>query len=95
MQRCLGCMNEFGKEFDICPHCGYVVGTEPENKSHLMPGTQLAGRYTLGKTVGHGGFGITYIAWDSKRNRPVAVKEFFPNAFSTRSEGETVVSCYN
>lgn len=95
MQRCLGCMNEFGKEFDICPHCGYVVGTEPENKSHLMPGTQLAGRYTLGKTVGHGGFGITYIAWDEKIQKAVAIKEFFPNAFSTRSEGEAQVSCYS
>lgn len=95
MQRCFGCMREFGKQYEVCPHCGYVVGTAPKIKSHLFCGTVLSGRYMLGKVLGHGGFGITYIAWDKKLNRPVAVKEFFPNALSTRSEGETHVSCYD
>lgn len=96
MKRCYGCMHEFDDEFELCPHCGFIVGTMPEIKSHLPCGTKLSGgRYILGKVLGHGGFGITYIAWDSKRSRPVAVKEFFPNALSTRCEGETVVSCYN
>lgn len=95
MQRCYGCMREFGKQYEVCPHCGYIVETEPESKSHLVPGTVLAGRYMLGKVLGHGGFGITYIAWDSKINKTVAIKEYFPNAFSTRSAGETQVSCYN
>lgn len=89
-------MHEFADEFELCPHCGFIVGTAPEIKSHLPCGTKLSGgRYILGKVLGHGGFGITYIAWDSKRNRPVAIKEFFPNALSTRSEGESIVSCYN
>ena len=96
VRRCYGCMQEFADEFELCPHCGFIVGTAQEIKSHLPCGTKLSGgRYILGKVLGYGGFGITYIAWDSKRNRPVAIKEFFPNAFSTRSEGETVVSCYN
>lgn len=96
MRRCYGCMHEFADEFELCPHCGFIVGTAPEVKSHLPCGTKLSGgRYILGKVLGHGGFGITYIAWDSKRNRPVAIKEFFPNALSTRSEGESIVSCYN
>lgn len=96
MRRCYGCMHEFADEFELCPHCGFIVGTAPEIKSHLPCGTKLSGgRYILGKVLGHGGFGITYIAWDSKRNRPVAIKEFFPNAFSTRCEGESAVSCYN
>ena len=96
MRRCYGCMHEFADEFELCPHCGFIVGTAPEIKSHLPCGTKLSGgRYILGKVLGHGGFGITYIAWDSKRNRPVAIKEFFPNALSTRSEGESIVSCYN
>ena len=95
MQRCYGCMKEFGKEYDVCPYCGYIVGTKPESKSHLLPGTMLLGRYTVGKAIGHGGFGITYIAWDNKIQKTVAVKEYFPNAFSARGEGETKVFCYN
>ena len=95
MQRCYGCMKEYGKEYDVCPHCGYIVGTKPESKSHLQFGTKLADRYTVGKALGWGGFGITYIAWDDKLQKAVAVKEYFPNAFSTRSEGDTQVSCFS
>ena len=95
MQRCHGCMKEYGKEFDVCPHCGYIAGTLPQNKSHLRGGTELCGRYMVGKVLGYGGFGITYIAWDQKLKRTVAIKEFFPNSLSTRSEGESSVSCYD
>ena len=95
MQRCFGCMKEFGKEYDICPHCGYAVNTLPVTKSHLAPGVVLGQRYILGKVLGCGGFGITYIAWDKNLDRAVAVKEFFPNAFSTRGEDELTVSCYD
>ena len=96
MRRCYGCMREFDDIYEVCPQCGFIVGTAPKVKSHLPCGTKLYdGRYILGKVLGHGGFGITYIAWDSKRSRPVAVKEFFPNSLSTRGEGESTVSCYN
>ena len=95
MQRCLGCMREFGDEFDVCPHCGYLVGTEAASKNHLAPGTVLQNRYTLGKVLGQGGFGITYIAWDQKLERAVAVKEYMPNALASRMTGDREISCYN
>ena len=95
MQRCLGCMKEFGKEYDICPYCGYMTDAVPTDKNHLIPRTILSDRYMLGKAIGHGGFGITYIAWDEKIQKKVAVKEYFPNALSTRQKGITEVSCYN
>lgn len=95
VQLCLGCMKQFGKEFDVCPHCGFIVGTKPKFKDHLVPGTRLYGRYILGKVLGHGGFGVTYLAWDEKLSRAVAIKEFFPHAISTRSEGQTDLSCYD
>ncbi len=95
MQRCLGCMQEFEEEMNICPHCGYTVGTETTSKNHLVPGTVLHNRFTLGKVLGQGGFGITYIAWDSHLNRPVAIKEYMPSIFASRIFGETEVFCYN
>ena len=95
MQRCLGCMQTFDNAFDICPHCGYVTGTKAASKMHLEPGTTLQNRYTLGRVLGQGGFGITYIAWDNRLQRAVAVKEYMPSAFASRLTGEKEISCYN
>lgn len=95
INRCMGCMEEFSAEFEVCPHCGYVVGTKPKTPYYLQAGSWLSGNYMLGRVIGQGGFGITYIAWDKKGERKVAIKEFFPNALSTRSEGKTHVDCYN
>ena len=88
-------MREFSDEFFVCPYCGYVVGTEATSRNYLAPGTILRNRYTLGKVLGQGGFGITYIAWDNKIGRAVAIKEYMPSAFASRLNGESEVSCYN
>ena len=95
MQRCYGCMKEYGDEYKLCPYCGYVANTLPETKNHLKAGTVLANRYILGKVLGYGGFGITYIAWDETLSRTVAIKEFFANSLASRNEGETEVYCYD
>lgn len=50
----------------------------------LPPGTIIAGRYKLLKALGQGGFGITYVAWDSELRRNVAVKECFPAGICMR-----------
>lgn len=43
----------------------------------LQPGYQLLW-YRIGRILGHGAFGITYLADDVNLQRPVAIKEFFP-----------------
>ncbi len=94
MQRCYCCMQLFDDRFELCPHCGFVVGSPPAMVNHLPYGTVLQGRYTIGKALGHGGFGITYIAWDNAEQSIVAVKEFFPHSISIRNPGEKEVYCY-
>ena len=95
MRRCMGCMELFEDGFDICPHCGYVVGKAPEEANHMLPGTVLQGRYTIGRVLGYGGFGVTYIAWDEKLEQKVAIKEYLPSEFSTRMPGRTEVTIFN
>ncbi|MGV2829491.1 serine/threonine protein kinase [Myxosarcina sp. GI1(2024)] len=57
----------------------------------LSPGIYLAnGEYQITKPLGQGGFGITYRGMDTKLNRPVAIKEFFPEG--CWREGSSVVS---
>ena len=52
MKRCLGCMETYDEELDICPHCGYMEGTMPEEAIHVIPGSVLKNRYIIGKVVG-------------------------------------------
>ena len=50
----------------------------------LPVGTQIHW-YEIREVLGHGGFGITYLARDTHLNTQVAIKEFFPAAEAHRS----------
>jgi len=90
---CLGCMEERGA-IDICPYCGWVEGCAPESALHLPPGTVLQGKYLLGRALGQGGFGITYIAWDNILKLKLAIKEYLPQQLAYRADTNTVVKIY-
>lgn len=66
---------------------------KPEVDSHVaLPAEYvLHQRYVIEKTLGQGGFGITYRAMDKKNNRRVAVKELFPTRSVIRSTDEITV----
>ena len=52
---------------------------------HLQPNTTLqGGKYRIGRVLGQGGFGITYLAVQTTLERNVAVKEFFMKDFCSR-----------
>ena len=91
-KRCYGCMQL--KTQEICEHCGYDENTV--NAPHQLPvGTILQGQYLVGKVLGEGGFGITYLGWDQFLEIPVAIKEYYPGSFVTRECSTTLnVTCY-
>ena len=80
--RCLGCMEEIlGYP---CPHCGFDPRTVPASNYVLPYGTVLNGHYVVGRVLGQGGFGITYIGFDLSLQRKVAIKEFYPKGQAMR-----------
>ncbi len=94
--RCYRCMKEFNDEYEICPHCGYIVTAKGQFAPALKPGTMLQNRYWIGIVVGFGGFGITYKAWDTQLNVVVAIKEFYPSGIVCRAtESCDVKVCYS
>ena len=95
VKRCLGCMQTYDDYDKVCPHCGYIEGTAPENAMHLMPGIVLNNRFLVGKVVGYGGFGVTYLGWDKVLAQKVAIKEYLPSEFSTRAPGNTFVTIFD
>ncbi|MBQ9278287.1 MAG: hypothetical protein IJ224_06595 [Lachnospiraceae bacterium] len=61
-------------------------------KPDLQENTMLNGRYRIIKSLGMGGFGITYKAYDNFENMECAIKELFPKDLVMRLEdGQTVI----
>lgn len=82
INRCSKCMQEV--ESYPCPHCGF----DPEKYkqlSYALPlNSILNGQYLIGKMLGQGGFGMTYVGWDLVLEAKVAIKEFYPSGLVTR-----------
>lgn len=81
---CLGCMKEKHMAEGSCPHCGFDKSAYQANIHQLPLNSILNGKYMVGRVLGEGGFGITYIAIDLNLNMPVAIKEYYPNGFVSR-----------
>lgn len=94
-KRCMGCMELYADELDLCPKCGYIEGTPAEEAVHMVPGSLLHNQYIIGKVLGYGSFGVTYLAWDGKLERKVAIKEYMPSEFSTRMPGHSCLTIFN
>lgn len=92
INRCIGCENEIVNY--PCPHCGFDIAEYSQPECALPWNTILHGRYLIGKVLGQGGFGITYIAWDMALEVKVAIKEYFPHGHVTRSTADTSLSWY-
>lgn len=87
LRRCCSCMNLTDQ--DICPHCG--CPKDYDNDQNQLPvGTILRDQYIVGKVLGHGGFGITYIGWDRYLDIAVAIKEFYPTHAVNRDSTQTL-----
>ena len=92
---CPYCMNPVEPDTP-CKVCGLTSGNYTPAPHHLPPGTVLKGRYLIGRVLGEGGFGRTYIGCDLQLELKVAIKEYFPTDKANRiSSSSLSVSNYS
>lgn len=85
---CMGCMEPTG---GACPSCGWREETGSSSALYLRTRTVLDGRYLLGRVLGAGGFGVTYLGWDLNLGMKLAIKEYFPSGFGARDLDRSTV----
>jgi serine/threonine protein kinase len=90
---CLACLHQHGAPGG-CSDCGFDEGAAVSSPLHLPLRTILHGQYLVGRALGQGGFGITYLAWDLNLEMPVAIKEFLPTDFASRASAQLSVTPY-
>ncbi len=82
---CYGCMKIIGDE-DKCPHCGFDRSIR-QSHPFLPLGTELQdGKYIIGKKILSTNESTRYIAFDTRTENPVIVREFLPNGLCSRSD---------
>ena len=86
-ERCVGCMKPLTAE-GRCVYCGMQQDKYRPIPRCLRPGMCLRDRYVLGRVLGEGSFGISYIAWDCLLDTVVAIKEYFPASLVSRHISE-------
>lgn len=89
---CLFCFGDLDTD-RVCMSCHHKADDVPSPPHHL-PQRSVIGpqnRYLIGKALGEGGFGITYLGWDLQQGIKVAVKEYFPSGYVTRVAGNNQV----
>jgi parallel beta-helix repeat protein len=89
---CVGCFQEKNGA-TVCPHCGFDEAA-PRSPLVLPYRTVIGGQYVVGKVLGKpGGFGITYLGFDTILNIKVAIKEYLPRELVGRAaNGMSVVA---
>ncbi|MGA2738422.1 MAG: protein kinase [Bryobacteraceae bacterium] len=87
---CVNCMEDDSGS-PICPKCGAPFNLPVNNLLLLPPRTLLHEQYLIGRALGHGGFGITYLAWDVGLQTRLAVKEYMPAGVAGRTDRTKVV----
>lgn len=92
---CRNCFQTIESERVPCPYCGYDAALDKRGSNALPVGTYLNHRFFIGRVLGAGGFGITYLAFDQMLGIKVAMKEYVPNEFATRVPGQQIMSIYS
>ncbi|GEM47841.1 protein kinase domain-containing protein [Deinococcus cellulosilyticus] len=86
---CPSCNEPITDDMRVCPSCGMPL------QSQLKVGTRLQlGKYTVGRVLGQGGFGITYLGANTILKMPVAIKELFMEGMARGNTGKVLAPAH-
>jgi serine/threonine protein kinase len=89
---CVNCFSDLEGR-TVCGQCRWDQNALWHASLALPPRTVLKGCYLIGRVLGQGSFGITYVALSVETNRKLAIKEYLPSEFASRSRvGNTVAA---
>ncbi len=71
-----------GQRSGAAPATRAVAGGESQL---ALPAGHRLQEFVIESTIGEGGFGVVYLARDTRLDRVVAIKEFLPGAFASRT----------
>lgn len=92
---CMGGMELLENTGVPCPKCGFSLKDYQQPENGMPPYEILNGKYLVGKVIGIGGFGITYIGWDFYQSKKVCIKEYFPKGVAKREQTTTYSTEYS
>ena len=94
MTDCPYCSSPIPDNAVKCPVCGGDISdalAENYSCTPLDNGSIVFLKYKIEKVLGQGGFGITYLAYDEKLERKVAIKEYFPDGIAVRTGSKVTI----
>ncbi len=91
---CFHCMGRLDVPGMVCPHCGHDNRFRRNDEGYLGNNI-LVNQYYVGRALGRGGFGVTYIGFDLNLERVVAIKEYFPASMAVRENGSYTMRSYS
>lgn len=87
---CESCFCE--AEGEPCLNCGFSAAEYSADPLVLPIGTKLNDKIIIGRVMGKGGFGVTYLGYDLRMDKIIAIKEYYPNGIAYRAPGGTEIS---
>lgn len=88
---CMNCFASLRTADSVCPVCGWD-NAKPQPQGALEYQTELASRYIVGRVKAKNGEGFTYSALDHVAQKPVKLREFFPDAIASRGSSGVVAA---
>ena len=82
-QTCYNCFSGTNS-VNPCPVCGFDNAAAGDRGQALPQGTILHDGFFVGRVLGQGGFGITYLGYELHSKRRIAIKEYFPSGVVVR-----------
>jgi len=80
-----------GTRPSTAPQPPEIAAVVTQSHRQALPKGYMLQEYQVDRVLGAGGFGLTYLGWDTQLDKPVAIKEYLPNDLAVRESDHSVL----